>query len=335
MTNQTPSSGERVATYLERTHALPGTRIEGLPGDASTRRYVRVIPPSGPSRMLLVHPEAIDPQSLSFLNVGRLMEQMGIRVPAVTGCAADLGIVELEDLGDLTLQGFLVGATPDEQARRYREAVAIIATMQRRGQELESGEYAPFRLAFDVDKLMWELDFFVDHFLGDARGTDLDATQRAELRDEFKPLAAELASEPRVFCHRDYHSRNLMVHEDHLYVIDFQDARMGPDTYDLVSLLRDSYVDNPTALVETMIDDYLRLSKTSDAAGFRRRFDVMSVQRQLKVLGTFGYQSAVAGTTRYEGDVPRTLRSLVTVFNRHSRFDRLRTLLSVHVTELG
>ena len=284
--------------------------------------------------MLLVHSEAIDPQSLSFLNVGRLLEQMGVRVPAVVDCAAELGIVELEDLGDVTLQACLVSARPDERARRYREAVAIVATMQRRGAELESSEYAPFRLAFDVDKLMWELDFFVDHFLIGARGATLTTAQRTALRNEFRPLAAELAGEPRVFCHRDYHSRNLMVHDDHLYVIDFQDARMGPDTYDLVSLLRDSYVDNPTALVDTMIDEYLRLAETPDAEGFRRRFDVMSVQRQLKALGTFGFQSAVAGTTRYENDVPRTLRSLAAVFQRHSRFDRLRGLLSLHVTEL-
>ena len=335
MTKQTPSSGDRVATYLKRTAAVPGTRLQELPGDASTRRYVRVIPPSGRSRMLFVHPEPIDPESLLFLSVGRLLVQMGIRVPAVEGCAADLGIVELEDLGDRTLQRFLVSATPDERAERYREAVEIIATMQRRGQELESAEYAPFRLAFDVDKLMWELDFFVDHFLVAARGATLAAEQRAELRDEFRPLATELAGEPRVFCHRDYHSRNLMVFENHLYVIDFQDARMGPDTYDLASLLRDSYVDNSPTLVETLIDEYLRLAETRDAAGFRRRFDIMSVQRQLKALGTFGYQSAIAGTTRYEEDVPRTLRSLATLFDNHSRFDRLRTLLSFHVMELG
>jgi aminoglycoside/choline kinase family phosphotransferase len=335
MTNQTPSSDDRVATYLALTGALPGTRLEWLPGDASTRRYVRVMPPSDRSRILLVHPEAIDPKSLPFLNVGRLINQMGIRTPAVTGCTANLGIVELEDLGNLTLQGFLIGATPNERATRYREAVAIIATMQRQGHKLDSSDYAPFRLAFDVDKLMWELNFFVDHFLVNARGTTLNTPQRAELNNEFRPLATELASEPRVFCHRDYHSRNLMVHKDHLYVIDFQDARMGPDTYDLVALLMDSYVDNPTALIETMIDEYLQLSGTSDAEDFRRRFDIMSVQRQLKALGTFGYQSTTAGTTRYEGDIPRTLRSLTTVFNRHSRFDRLRTLLSVHVTELG
>ena len=296
---------------------------------------MRVTTPSVRSRILLVHPEAIDSRSLPFLNVARLLEQMRIRVPAVIRCEADLGIVELEDLGDLTLQAFLVAATPDERQDRYLEAVAIIATMQRQGQELESGEYAPFGLAFDVDKLMWELDFFVDHFLVETRGATPSPDQRAALRNEFMPLAADLAAEPRVFCHRDYHSRNLMVHDDHLCVIDFQDARMGPDTYDLVSLLRDSYVDNPTPLVDAMIDEYLRLMETRDDAVFQRRFDVMSVQRHLKALGTFGYQSTVAGTTRYADDVPRTLRYLATVFDRHARFDQLRTLLSVHVTELA
>lgn len=335
MTQPPAQSGERVGTYLERTASPPGTRTQKLPGDASTRRYVRVVPPSGRSRMLLVHPEPIDPESLTFLNVARLLERMGIRVPEIIGWEADLGIVELEDLGDLTLQAFLETATSDQQATCYLEAVAIIAKMQRRGRELESEEYTPFQLAFDVDKLMWELDFFVDHFLCDARGATLSVDQRTALRSELMPLAVDLAGEPRVFCHRDYHSRNLMVHDDHLYVIDFQDARMGPDTYDLVSLLRDSYVDHSTTLVDAMIDEYLRLTGATDAEGYRRRFDVMSVQRQLKALGTFGYQSAVAGATRYQDDVPRTLRSLAIVLDRHSRFDRLRALLSRHVAELG
>jgi len=188
MTNQTPSSLDRVATYLERTGSTPGTRLHELPGDASTRRYVRVTLPSGQSRMLLVHPEPIDPDSLSFLNVARLLGRMGIRVPSVVRCDADLGIVELEDLGDLTLQGVLVTATPDKRTACYLEAVAIVARMQRRGRELASDHYVPFGLAFDVDKLMWELEFFVDHFLVDARGATLSADQRAALRHEFMPL---------------------------------------------------------------------------------------------------------------------------------------------------
>src|SRR5260370_27802264 len=98
-------------------------------------------------------------------------------------------------------------------------------------------------MAFEVEKLTWEREFFTKHFLEAYRGVTLADDQRAALREEFGVIVRELASEPAVLCHRDYHSRNLMLHESHLYIIDFQDARMGPDTSDLVSLLRASYVD--------------------------------------------------------------------------------------------
>src|SRR5690606_27638504 len=114
---------------------------------------------------------------------------------------------------------------------------------QRRGDELRADHYLPYRIAFDVEKLTWELDFFVKHFIEGYRGATLTAAERAALSEEWSNIVTELAGERRVLCHRDYHSRNLMLHDGRLYMIDFQDARMGPDTYDLVSLLRDSYVD--------------------------------------------------------------------------------------------
>ncbi len=92
---------------------------------------------------------------------------------------------------------------------------------------------------------MWELNFFVKHFLEAYRGVTLSTAAREALIEEWQTIAGELASDPRVLCHRDYHSRNLMLHDRRLCIIDFQDARMGPDTYDLASLLRDSYVDLP------------------------------------------------------------------------------------------
>ena len=116
-----------------------------------------------------------------------------------------------------------------------------------------------------------------------------------------------------MLCHRDYHSRNLMLHDETLYVIDFQDARMGPDTYDLASLLRDSYVDLPDAAVDDLIDYFLALSRdpahrlTDDGATFRRRFDLMALQRNLKALGTFGYQTTTRGNPVYMQYMPRTL----------------------------
>ena len=149
----------------------------------------------------------------------------------------------LEDLGDVTLQAHLGAATAAEHAALYRQAVGFIARMQQRGEPLRSDAYPPYRIAFDVEKLTWELEFFVKHYLLAYKGARLSDAEREALRAEWAAIVDELAAEPRVLCHRDYHSRNLMLHDGSLYIIDFQDARMGPDTYDLASLLRDSYVD--------------------------------------------------------------------------------------------
>ena len=114
-----------------------------------------------------------------------------------------------------------------------------------------------------------------------------------------------------MLCHRDYHSRNLMLHDGSLYIIDFQDARMGPDTYDLASLLRDSYVDLTAQQVDELIAYFLALTAAAAArrttAEFRRRFDLMALQRNLKALGTFGYMTTSRNNTVYIQYIPRTL----------------------------
>jgi N-acetylmuramate 1-kinase len=142
-----------------------------------------------------------------------------------------------------------------------------------------------------------------------------------------------------VLCHRDYHSRNLMLHESQLYMIDFQDARMGPDTYDLASLLRDSYVDITDRDLDELIAYFLAL-KTRDGAApdadqFRRRFDVMALQRNLKALGTFGYQTMTRRNPVYIKYMPRTLHYARTNLEKYPRFARLRELLAAHIDELA
>ncbi len=148
-------------------------------------------------------------------------------------------------------------------------------------------------------------------------------------------IVDELAAEPRVLCHRDYHSRNLMLHEGRLYVIDFQDARMGPDTYDLVSLLRDSYVDLGEQVVNDLIAYFLALKGIpAEESAFRTRFDIMALQRNLKALGTFGYQTTTRGNPVYIQYIPRTIRYVRDNLEKYPRFGRLRELLSAHVDEL-
>ena len=326
---------ERIDGYLQRSGLVARSpRVVPLTGDASDRKYFRVLLPDAPSIVLSLYSAAFDFEALSFVNVARLLEAMPVPIPKVLGHADDLGVLALEDLGDVTLQAHLGAATPAEHAALYRQAVALIATLQRRGAELTSPDYLPYGIAFDVEKLTWEMDFFIKHFLEAYRGVVLIDDQRATLRAEFAGLVEALASEPRVLCHRDYHSRNLMLHGTRLYIIDFQDARMGPDTYDLVSLLRDSYVDLPEQTVDDLIAYFLALKgETEGADAFRARFNLMALQRNLKALGTFGYQTTARRNPVYIQYIPRTLRYVRDNLASLPRFSRLSELLAGHVDE--
>jgi aminoglycoside/choline kinase family phosphotransferase len=260
-----------------------------------------------------------------------------VPVPAVLGHSDALGIIALQDLGDVTLQAHLGAASPAEHDALYRQAITLIATLQRRGAELASPDYLPYGIAFDVEKLTWELQFFTRHFLEAYRGATLTTEDRAALADEYAAIAGELSAEPRVLCHRDYHSRNLMLHHGTLHIIDFQDARMGPDTYDLVSLLRDSYVDFSEAQIEQHIAFFLALrggDGAAEEAEFRRRFDLMALQRNLKALGTFGFMATAKNNTVYIQYIPRTLASIHANLERYPRFAGLRTVLARHLEEL-
>ncbi len=125
-----------------------------------------------------------------------------------------------------------------------------------------------------------------------------------------------------------------MLHERNLYIIDFQDARLGPDTYDLVSLLRDSYVDITDRELDELIAYFLALKGVADASEFRRRFDLMALQRNLKALGTFGYQTTTRGNTVYIQYIPRTLQYARANLDKYPRFARLRTILADYLDEL-
>jgi N-acetylmuramate 1-kinase len=334
---------ERVAAYLARSGLAGKSSVLPLTGDASDRKYFRVLKRGGQSIVLALHADTFDPEALPFLRVAELFLSMPLPVPAILDRAPDLGILALEDLGDVTLQAHLGAAPSGEHRRLYREAVALIETLQRRGAELASPAFSPYRIAFDVEKLMWELDFFTKHFLEAYRGAAIPSGARGALAEEWRSLVEELAAEPRVLCHRDYHSRNLMLHEERLYIIDFQDARLGPDTYDLVSLLRDAYVDLTEPVVEELIAYFIALKRPAGPPvqmwqdwekDFRRRFDVMALQRNLKALGTFGYQTSIRQNPVYIQYIPRTLHHVLLNLARHDRFTRLREILSEFVPEL-
>jgi N-acetylmuramate 1-kinase len=326
---------KRIDRYLH-DNGLDGRAQNVIPltGDASDRRYFRVIFTDGESIVLALHAGPIEFRTLPFANVAELLQQMPLPVPAILGHADAEGLVALQDLGDVTLQAHLGAASDAEHAALYRQAVSLIEILQRRGRELASDRYLPYGVGFDTEKLTWELDFFTRHFMEAYRGVVLSDAERSALCDEWTAIAEELSSEARVLCHRDYHSRNLMLCGGNLHIIDFQDARLGPDSYDLASLLRDSYVDLSEREVEELVAHFLALKGTPDLAGFRRRFDLMALQRNLKALGTFGYQTTARGNTVYIQYMPRTLRYARTNLEKYPRFGRLHGLLSAHIDEL-
>lgn len=331
----------RIGQYLTRTGLAERViQVVPLTGDASDRRYFRVLLRDSAPQVLALHVGPIDAATLPFVRVADLMRALSLPVPAILGHDDALGIIAQQDLGDVTLQAHLGVASPADHAALYREAVELIAALQLRGAQHGSRDYPPYAVAFDVEKLTWELEFFVKHYLGAYRGLALSETRRDAFRHEWTMIVEELAAEPRVLCHRDYHSRNLMLHDGRLHIIDFQDARMGPDTYDLASLLRDSYVDMPATQVDELLAYFQALTRGpagTDAAAhgeFRRRFDVMALQRNLKALGTFGYQTTARGNTVYIQYMPRTLSYVRQALQHTPRFARLHALLADGLAEL-
>jgi N-acetylmuramate 1-kinase len=327
------AADRRLEDYL-RSRGHQGAAVEVLAGDASTRRYYRVSGP-GLAAVVSVYPEPFIADELPFSVMQRLLLAWGIPTPRIEDEDPQRGIVVQQDLGDRMLQSVLADTPHRKVLALYKTAISDLARLQ-----LEAGRgpqtAACFGVAFDIEKLSWELHYFVKHFLEGLRERDLGVGDRSALGESFHGLSAEIASWPQVLCHRDFHSRNLMLHEGLLYWIDFQDARMGPATYDLVSLLKDSYVDIEKGAVAELAEDFRQKAVPGEERGaFMRRFDLTAMQRNLKALGTFGYMATVRGNPVYLQYVPRTLAHLRANLARHPEQDALRRVLARHIEELA
>jgi hypothetical protein len=187
-------------------------------------------------------------------------------------------------------------------------------------------------LSFDTAKFLWELNYFRKYFLEGLRKIELTPGENEDLQAEFQRLAEELDAQPRVFCHRDYHSRNLMLQEQTLYVIDFQDARWGPSTYDFASLCYDSYIQHDP----TFLHHLERLFFTYYPEERLQRFEYprMCLQRNLKALGTFGYQADKLGRDFYIQFVEPTLGYVRKHLSKLPEYSEMSKILAHHLPEL-
>jgi aminoglycoside/choline kinase family phosphotransferase len=331
------SASDRLANFITQ-QGIASKEVIPLTPDASTRKYYRIRWKKR-SAVAAVYPEPFDPEFHPYLDVTRLFLECEIPVPEIYAVDGSAGIIVQEDLGDRQL--FHVYADePEEQCDEYKEeAIALIAKIQKGTERAYQTQSIASRLAFDEAKLSWELDFFFEHYFGSLRRERLRHAEVAELKVELNDIAAELAAAPRVLCHRDYHASNLMIDsKKRIRVVDHQDARMGPASYDLVSFLLDRQPCLPS-LAELRAHRLFFLEKRRmlgldaiDPDEFALEFRLMTIQRGLKATGTFSYQTAVCGRApAYQHFIQPTLQIVIQAAEWLERFPTLRKMLKERI----
>lgn len=309
--------------------------LVALTPDASTRNYFR-IPWKKGSAIAAVYAEPFDPAFHPYLDVTRLFLASDIPVPETYAVHGGSGIIVQEDLGDKQLCQIYETATAEECEDFKERAIRIIARIQKATEKAHELKSISSRLAFDEAKLSWELDFFVEHYFKSLRGETLRHAEAAELKAELNDISAELSAAPRVLCHRDFHTANLMLDSrNQLRVVDHQDARMGPASYDLVSFLLDRQP-SPPSLAELrahrlhlLEERRLQGLEPLDPDDFAREFRLMTIQRGLKAIGTFSYQTAINGRGAfYEGFIQPTFLIVSQAAEWLERFPTLRKVIS-------
>jgi N-acetylmuramate 1-kinase len=303
-------SEKRVINYASRYFAVPleEVRFQALTPDASTRKYYRVFSDADADETFIIslYPTPFNAHENSFVDVSQLFERAGLPAPRIIDVADTDGIILQEDLGDTSLSKWLCDASDCGDAKgaeeMMRRAIELIARIQATTQTAYKMNSVSSRLAFDEDKLSWELNYFFDHFFGSLRQRQFEAEEAEAIKLDLQAIAAELAARPRSLTHRDYHGMNLMVDgRGALRIIDHQDARMGPATYDLVPLLVERRLD---PVDEAWVEEHRSFFRGARAKlglpeiepeELRYEFHLMTVQRQLKAIGTFSYQTAVVG----------------------------------------
>jgi aminoglycoside/choline kinase family phosphotransferase len=326
-----------------------GLPVRRLAGHASMRSYWRVGAPPHTHVVMVMPPDAKPeevtkggrPEVDPFLDVQRYLSSIGVRVPRIAAFFADDprgGLMVLEDLGDEMLETRLLAG--DDRARLYEAAIDALARLRAAAERQPDGCIA-FSRSFDRDLYLWELHHFREWLLEAWRGARLTPAEREVVDGEFERIARLLDAEPKGFTHRDYQSRNIMILAGgEQVVIDFQDALLGPRQYDLVALLRDSYVELSTELVDAMLRRYVAALERLGAAPidferFREVFDLLTVQRKLKDAGRFVFIDRVKKNPGFLVSIPASLRYVKDALARRPDLARLREVLVRHVPELG
>ena len=294
------------------------TDVKPASADASFRQYFRVTNSKDNKTYIVMDAPPEKEDCHPFLLVTDLIRGVGVNAPDVISVDLHQGFLLLDDLGNKPYLDYL---DEDSADSLYTDAIDALVKMQTIDGMLPK---------YDEQFLQAEMDLFETWYLNRHLGIELDPAQKASLNDVCKLLIQSAIEQPQVFVHRDYHSRNLMNTDDNNpVVIDYQDAVIGPISYDLVSLFKDCYIEWPRERVELWLDLYLaRITPTRliDKATLARWFDLMGVQRHLKVLGIFARLNYRDGKAQYLDDLPLTLKYVLDACDSYEELQPLRSL---------
>lgn len=318
--------------YLQPLIGTDQFNVIPLAGDASSRRYYRVIA-NKKSWVLMEWEPFENAENFPFVSVQNYFHQNQIRVPEIFDCNKEKGLFLLEDLGDLTLE---------RRFWEFQNQENVLPFYQRTLDELikihslifeDTGKRwcTAYQMEFSVEKLLWELNYGKKHLF--AGLLKLDLTGREEqLEKEFTELCTLLYRSPQVICHRDFHSRNVMLPYDQLVIIDFQDARLGPPVYDLVSLFYDSYVQLDQESIDNLmsyyVDNFPHFNKLKmNHSQWMELYDLQSIQRCFKACGSFASFKMTRDDNRYLHYISPTLQRVLSKLSRYTQFPTLKTLI--------
>ena len=352
----TDSLTQRIAAKIAAVFGA-GTRLSALTalaGDASSRRYYRahlsgsnhpksiivMELPAGSALPLSSEELAIfkSPlKELPFLNVHRFLSSIGTKVPKLYGQWESEGLLFLEDLGDTALWDRIQGLTEAGVIAWYRKAIDELLNLQLRGTRERDDGCIAFQQRFDTRLYLWEFEHFIEWGLVKRPGATFQAKTIESLRRTFTDIASILDRQTAYLNHRDYHSWNLMIHDDSVRVIDFQDALLAPPQYDLASLLNDRITDQviqpeiEAQLVRYYFERKCELeNRRAQFDEFQEIYRLSAIQRDLKVVGRFYYLNIVKDKPGYMQFVPPTVRRLKRNLARTAQTDSILPLLLDH-----
>ena len=290
-----------------------------LSADASFRQYYRVNKNDISYAVMDCPPE--DKSLDSFLKITKILQQAKLNVPEIFDCNSTEGFLVITDLGNDLYSKKL----NDETVYcLYTDALEAIVKMQTK---IDYSDLQDFDNFYEEENKL-----FIDWFLKKHLGIELDSTSSSQINTEFNKINNILKSIPKTFVHRDYHSRNLLITDlNNPGIIDYQDAVMGPVTYDLVSLLKDCYVTWNDGLVEDMLESFFTRMKSdtiNNISDFRYWFEITGLQRHIKAIGIFSRLNYRDGKSGYLQDIPRTYAYMDKVLNKYKELSTLNEIFS-------